>query len=93
MTTDPKDGPDNDDTPPDLAFRRPASAERVSFGSLEVAVHALATSLAEVRRAWDEASPDRRRALAEDVEADARDLGDWAHDLARTMAEFRLDPG
>ncbi|MES2339283.1 MAG: hypothetical protein V4537_14410 [Pseudomonadota bacterium] len=91
MTTDPKDGDANDEsTPTDLAVRRPASTERVAFGSLEVAVHALAASLREVRRAWDEATPDRRRAMAEDVEADARDLGDWAHDLARMMFEIRM---
>jgi hypothetical protein len=28
--------------------------------------------------------------MAEDVEADARDLGDWAHDLARMMFEIRM---
>jgi hypothetical protein len=83
--------PENDDdasTPVDLEFRRPASAERKAFGTLEVSVHATAASLREIRQCWDAASPDKRRAMAADVAADARELGDAGHDLARLMAEI-----
>jgi len=79
-----------DETPADLAIRRPATPERKAFASLELALRATLRSLVEVRRCWDEASPDRRRALAEDVEHDAREIGDGGHDLARLMRAFRI---
>jgi|SRR5215831_646939 len=79
-----------DETPADLALRLPASPERKAFASLELALRSTLRSLVQVRKCWDESTEDRRRAMAEDVEADAREIGDGGHDLARLMREFRL---
>ena len=76
------------ETPIDIGFKRPATPERLAFGTLELSIHATASSLSEIRRRWDAASPNERKALAEHVAADARELGDAAHDLARLMAEI-----
>ena len=82
---------ENDDdleTPPDLGIRSPATPERLALGTLELAVHGTSASLRAIRQRWDEATPNERKALAENVAADARELGDAAHDLARLMTEI-----
>lgn len=91
MTTETGDDSDAiDETPADLDLRRPATAERKSFATLELALRATIRSLREIRRGWDEATPDRQKAMAEDVEEDARELGDAGHDLARLMKAIRF---
>ncbi len=87
MSGDPTD--DTDTTPTDLDLRRPFSPERLAFARTELSLDALIRSVREIRRRWAVAHADERRAMAAHVEADARELGDIAHDLARLMSEFK----
>lgn len=83
------DHADDDSTPADLDLRRPASPERLAFARTELTLDAVIRSVREIRRRWDVAHADERRVLATHVEADARELGDVAHDLARLMQDFK----
>lgn len=87
-----KEHRDNDETPTELAVRRSASPERKAFASTELSLRATLGSLEQIRECWDKATPDRRKAMAADIEADARELGDAAHDLARLMHLVQLAP-
>lgn len=87
---------DLNDTPRDIGLRRGASPERKAFASVELSLRATLASLQQVRECWDGSSADRRKAMAADVEADACELGDAAHELRRLMWEIvqgRLDVG
>jgi hypothetical protein len=86
----PPPGDDDEDTstPHDLEQRIPASAERRALGTLEATVFALAGRIGELRREFDRASPNLRRALAEQAAVEARSVGDNGHDLARLLEDI-----
>lgn len=79
---------ENDSTPLDLGIRRPASAERKAFASVELSVLALARSLRELRECWDGSTPDRQKAMAADVAVDSFHLREAADHLHELMREF-----
>jgi hypothetical protein len=100
---DPTDGvPDglgdgDDSTPADLESRRaqaegpgPASFDRISIGTTESAILAIAQNIGTLRLRWDKASPVERRALAERIAPEAREVGDLFHDFARWMTEYSV---
>jgi hypothetical protein len=90
MTTDPKDGDFDDRTPTDLIARTPSSADRVSFGTVESALLAVADNLGRLRERWDRAPEFERRTLAARVAPELRTLGDFSHDLARWLEELAV---
>jgi hypothetical protein len=84
-------------TPADLASRRaweegpgPATFDRVSIGTTESAVLAIAENLGRLRGRWDKATDVERRALAERIAPEARVIGDLFHDFARWMNEYSV---
>lgn len=82
-------------TPADL-HARGSSPERISLGTIEASLAAVAENLRPLRRRWDAASSSERRSLAAALAPECRELGDNAHDLARWLEEIAsgyADPG
>lgn len=91
MPTDHKNGDfDDERTPTDLVARTPNSADRVSLGTIESSLVAIAGNIRRLRERWDRAPDFERRALAGRLVPELRQLGDHSHDLARWLNELSV---
>jgi hypothetical protein len=82
---------DNEDTPVDLRGRDPAGKPSVTrrwWGFLEATVDDLGHRVRQLRRDWRGASPNLRRALAEQTAPELRRLGDWAYGFAAELERY-----